>query len=426
MEKKEYAQNLLTYLDAAPTPYQSVDELERMLVAAGAVELAEDKAWNFEKGKLFYMKKSGTQIAAFRISGDPRETGFRISAAHHDAPGFRIKTVPSTVDAGYERLCLEGYGGMIAHGWLDRPLCVAGRVFVKAEDGGYRAVNVNIKKPLIVIPSAAIHVVRDVNDGAKFNVQTELCPFFCQSADGKPQFTKFLAQTVGVEESDILSFDLGLYEANPSSFAGLNEEFISAPRLDDAEMAFCSISGLCESDDKGQNDIAIVFDHEEIGSNSDRGAMSNTLGEIVDRICEKLGYGAEDTYRAYSLSTVLSADMAHASHPSYLGKADPNLPVKLNRGPVLKLAARQSYATSPKGSAIFKTLCDKAGIPYQQFNNRSDARGGGTIGPIISSQHGLTVIDIGNPMLSMHAVREFAGTDDVFYMTKMFRTFFEN
>lgn len=426
MEKREYAKRLLKYIDEAPMPYQSVDALEKMLVSAGAKELCEDEEWDFEKGQLYYIKKNGTQIAALRISGDPREDGFRIGGAHHDSPGFRIKTVPSTMDSGYERLLLEGYGGLIVHGWLDRPLCVAGRVYVKADNAdGCRAVNVDIKKPVVQIPSAAIHVVNDVNNGAKFNIQTEMCPFFAQSDDGKTKFTKFLADHIGVAEEDILSYELGLYEAAPSCFVGLDDEFISAPRLDDASLAFCIIDGLCESEDKGANDIALIFDHEEIGSRSDRGAMSNTLLQIVDRICEKLGYSAEDKYRAFAKSTVFSADMAHASHPSYLSKAEPNLPVKLNKGPVLKLATGQSYATSPKGTAFFKNICEKNDIPYQQFNNRSDARGGGTIGPIISYEYGLNVVDIGNPMLAMHSVREFGGSDDVYYMVKLFRAFFE-
>lgn len=287
MVKREYAEKLLRYIDAAPMPYQSVDELEKMLVSAGAAELCEDEKWSLEKGKLYYLKKNGTQLAAFRISGEPSEDGFRIGAAHHDAPGFRIKTAPSSVDFGYERLILEGYGGLIVHGWLDRPLSVAGRVYVKADNAeGSLAVNVNIKKPVVQIPSAAIHVVNDVNNGAKFNIQTEMCPFFAQSDDGKSRFTGFLAEHIGVCADDILSYELGLYEAVPSCFVGLDDEFISAPRLDDASLAYCTVAGLCEAEDSGGNDIALIFDHEEIGSRSDRGAMSNTLLQIVDRICE--------------------------------------------------------------------------------------------------------------------------------------------
>ena len=174
--KRKYANDLLAFLNASPTPFQSVDELEKMLVRAGAEELNEGDAWNIERGKLYYMKKRGTQIAAFKVGGEPKETGFRIGAAHQDSPGFRIKSVPSKVDFGIERVSVEPYGGLIVHVWLDRPLAVAGRVMIKDGNGGAKAVNVNVTRPVLIIPSAAIHVERSVNDGAKFNPQTQLCP----------------------------------------------------------------------------------------------------------------------------------------------------------------------------------------------------------------------------------------------------------
>ena len=424
---REYAEKLLKYLDASPTPFQSVDELEKMLLAAGACELIESDEWKLEKGKLYYMKKAGTQIVAFRVASEPKETGFRIGAAHQDAPGFRIKSVPSRIDQGIERMTLEGYGGLIVHGWLDRPLALAGRVFVKDENGEAKAVNVNIKKPLLIIPSAAIHVVKGVNDGAKFNIQTELLPFFAQNSEGKPKFLSYLADFMGVNKEDILCFELAPYEVFDGCFVGANEEFVSVARLDDAAMSHDMMAGLIECEaDANASQIAVAFDHEECGSNSNRGARCNTIMQIIDRICEKLGYGAEDKYRALSKTVVFSADQAHATHPSYPGNHEMLLPIYLNKGPVLKLSPGQSYATSPRGTAFFKLICEKNDIPYQVFNNRSDGRGGGTIGPIISAEYGVMTVDIGNPVLSMHAVRELGGTDDCYYMTKLFKAFFKN
>ena len=423
-EMRNYAEKLLAYLDNAPTAFQSVDELEKLRLAAGARELCESEEWQLEKGKLYYMKKAGTQIAAFRIGGEPRETGFRIGAAHHDAPGFRIKTVPSSVDLGYERLLLEQYGGTLVHGWVDRPLAIAGCVYVKDEEKGFRAVNVNVKKPLIIIPSAAPHVKRGQNDGASFSVQNEMRPFFAACPDGKTTFTKYLADYIGVEEGDILSYELAPYDASPACFVGVNEEFISVPRLDDCAMAHAIVTGMCDMGENDANSIAVIFDHEEIGSNSDRGARCNTLMQLVDRICEKLGYTTEDKYRALAGSILFSADQAHATHPSYLGLQDPQLRVKLGGGPVLKLNYKQSYSTSARGTAFFRTLCEKEGIPYQMFNNNSDTGGGGTIGPILSANYGVCSVDIGNPTIAMHAVREFGGTDDGYYMAKLFEAFF--
>ena len=423
-EIREYAEKLLAYLDNAPTAFQSVDELEKMLVASGATELFENEEWQLEKGKLYYMKKAGTQISAFRIGGEPKKTGFRIGAAHHDAPGFRIKTVPSSVDMGYERLLLEQYGGTLVHGWLDRPLAVAGCVYVKDEEKGFRAVNVNMKKPVLLIPSPAPHVKRGQNDGVSFSVQNEMRPFFAACPDGKTTFTKYLADQIGVEEGDILSYELAPYDASPACFVGVNEEFISVPRLDDCAMAHAIVTGMCEMGESEANSIAVVFDHEEIGSNSDRGARCNTLMQLVDRICEKLGYTAEDKYRALAGSILFSADQAHATHPSYPGLQDAHLKVKLGGGPVLKLNYKQSYSTSARGTAFFRTLCEKENIPYQMFNNHSDTGGGGTIGPILSANYGVCSVDIGNPTIAMHAVREFGGTDDGYYMAKLFEAFF--
>ncbi|MBQ0125034.1 MAG: M18 family aminopeptidase, partial [Clostridiales bacterium] len=257
--KRKYAKDLLNFLNEAPTPFQAVDKLEEMLVSAGAEKLDEGDEWNIEKGKLYYMTKRGTQIAAFRIGGDPKKTGFRIGAAHEDSPGFRIKSVPSKVDGGYERLSVELYGGLIVHGWLDRPLALAGRVMVN-DGGNAKAVNVNIKRPVLIIPSAAIHVERSVNDGAKFNPQTELCPFFAQSADGKTHFTAFLAKEIGCDEKDILSFELAPYEAAPGCFVGENEEFMSVARLDDASMAHAAIKGIIEAKGSSYCDIAVAFE----------------------------------------------------------------------------------------------------------------------------------------------------------------------
>lgn len=421
-KNKKYAKELLEFLDAAPTPFQSTDELSKMLEKAGAVKLREGDEWKLEKDVLYYMTKEGTQLSAFRISGEPKDDGFRIGAAHQDAPGFRIKPVPSKIDMGYERVCVESYGGLILHGWADRPLSVAGRIYVKDETGNAIAKNVNIHKPILIMPSAAIHMVRGDEQG-KFNVQTEFLPLFSQNSSGEVRFTEYLAKEIGCKKEDILSFELAPYEYFPGCFVGENEEFISVPRLDDAAMAHAIVSGIIEG--KGGCDIAMIYDHEEIGSNSDRGARSAVLKMLIDRICASLGYTAEDKYRALAKTVVFSADMAHATHPSFAQKSDPNLPVKLNGGPVLKLATRQSYATSSRGTAIFKLLCEKAKVPYQIFNNRSDVGGGGTIGPMLSADLGTVTVDIGNPMLSMHSVREFAGTEDGYNMVRLYAAFFE-
>lgn len=424
--KKQYTQKLLDYLYDAPTPFQSVEVLSGMLEAAGAVRLDECDPWSPEQGKLYYFVKDGSQILAFRMGTNfLPEHGFRIVAAHHDSPGFRIKPIPSSVDGGIERVSIEPYGGLIIHGWMDRPLAVAGRLCVRTPEG-VRSVNVNIRKPILIIPSVAIHLQRDVNENAKFNVQTEMSPFFALSPDGAPQFLNYIAEYAGVDAKDVLSFELAPYDYQPGCFVGANEEFASIGRMDDAASAHAAFTALLEAADSENTCIAVAYDHEECGSNSTRGARSNTLQMTIDRICESLGFSAEEKYRAVGNSLLYSSDLAHAYHPAYAAKYDPQNQAKLNGGPVLKLTHYQSYATSSRGTAIFKYICETNDIPYQVFTNRSDARGGGTIGPSLAAELGVTTVDVGSPILSMHAVRELCGSDDHYYLIKMFAAMYRS
>ncbi|NLN83770.1 MAG: M18 family aminopeptidase, partial [Firmicutes bacterium] len=411
MNKREQAKKLLEFLDASPTPFQSVAKLKEMLNQAGAIELEEREAWQIEKKKLYYYVKDGTQVLAFWLgNSDLAGKGYRIAAAHHDSPALKIKPVGTVIDHGVERVMIELYGGPIIRGWFDRPLGLAGRILVK-EGAGIASVPIMIKEPEMIIPSPAIHMLRDINENAKVNAQTELCPFFGMASGKEKQFFNWLAEQAGVQAEDILSFELSPFELQPGSLVGINQEWISAPHLDDVAMVHASFTALLQAVEANseENIIAVAFDHEEIGSNSTRGARGNSLLMALERIGEKFGLNLEDTYRSLSNSLVFSADMAHGVHPGYANKSDLNHPVYMNKGPVLKLAYYQSYATSSRGTAIFKHLCQQNDIPYQILVNRSDARGGGTIGPILASSLGATTVDIGNPMLAMHSVRELGG-----------------
>lgn len=423
---KRYAKRFLEYINASPTAFQSADFLSRMLDEAGARRLDAGDKWELEPGKMYYFVSSGTQLGAFRVGAAPlAEAGFRIAAAHHDSPGLRIKPAGSANEEGYEKVLVEGYGSPIVHTWLDRPLGIAGRVCLREGDA-VKNVNINIRRPVLCIPSLAIHYDRGVNsEGAKFNLQTEMSPVLC-AAQEKPRFLGLIAAAAGAKPEDVLSFELVPYDCQPACFTGASEEFISTPRADDAQMAYTAVSALCEASETDNTCIVMAYDHEEIGSNSNRGANGNALQMTASRICAGLGLSGEDMYRAFAHGMLFSADMSHATHPSYASKTDPAHKVLLNKGPVLKLAARQSYATSPAASAAFKMLAEKNGIPYQVFINRSDAPGGGTIGPGLSARHGLVTADVGNPCLAMHSVREFVGADDVYYMTELMRALFES
>ncbi len=421
---KSDSDGLLKYLNECHTPYHSAEYLAGMLEKAGALRLREQDAWDIEYDRTYCFIKNGTMLCFFRISSskEPVKCGFHIAGAHHDAPGLRIKPAVSTTDDGYERLTVEPYGGLIHHVWMDRPLSCAGRVFY-AEDGEVKHADFDMRKPFAVIPSAAIHMVPGVNDGAKFDMQTEIRPFAAQSENGEKHFTERVIRAAGIEGKQLLSFDMQLYDAAKADYAGLDEEFISASRLDDCEMAYAAVAGAVSGDAAPESFIAFIYDHEECGSASDRGAQSGVLESVIERICSKIGYSKEDMYRALSLSVIFSADMAHAAHPSYKNTGDPNTVVKLNKGPVLKINSNQSYATSGEGCAFFKKLCIENDIPYQEYVNRSTVKGGRTIGPMLSAKCGAVAADIGNPILAMHSVRELGGAYDVHHMRRLFSAF---
>ena len=423
-EIKKECDGFIEYIDRCHTPYHSVSYFSELLEQAGACRLYEEHEWDIEPDRLYYVVKGGTLLSVFRISSEnmPLSSGFRIAAAHHDVPGFRVKPAVSTVDGGYERLTLEPYGGLIHHGWLDRPLSCAGRIYYNSAIGT-DYVDFDLQKPVAVIPSAAIHMVGDVNDGAKFDLQTEIRPFVGQPEEGCAEFLRYVADHAGVDIEDILSFDMMMYDASPAEYIGINEEFLSSPGLDDCEMAYSVISAILSDELADESFVAFIYDHEECGSASDRGAQSSIFVDMIERICQKMGCNKEEYCRIMAKSVVFSADMAHASHPSYMQKSDPNTIVSLNKGPVLKINSNQSYASSAAGSAFFKKLCKDNGIPYQEYVNRSTARGGRTIGPMLSAMGGVMTVDIGNPMLAMHSVREFGGTSDIYYMRRLLSAF---
>ncbi|MBO4327091.1 MAG: M18 family aminopeptidase [Clostridia bacterium] len=431
----EDAKKLLKFIDASPTPYHGTEILSKMLEEAGAIKLSENDIWDRpEPGKTYYLTRNGSCIAAFRLGKTaPEKAGWHISLAHLDYPCLKVRPNPSGIANTYERVNAETYGGLIQHSWFDRPLGLAGRVYVRSDDTeGFTGVNINIDRPLLVIPELAIHMNHGVNDNAHFNPQTEMLPVFSQSFENKAEFTEFIAAAVNKAPKDILSYDLTVYDCQKACTLGEHDEFISAPHLDDGEMVFCAFTGFIDAAKKaGQagnslpeyNSLVIAFDHEEVGSVSDRGARSNLLGTVLKRIQHAAGDGEEALERALINSVICSADMAHASHPSYPATFDPDHKVFINKGPVLKHSFSQTYIESPKAAAIFRKFCGDNRIPFQEFVNRNDLRGGSTVGPASAASIGSVGFDIGNAIFSMHSIREFGGTADVKYAADFFRAF---
>jgi aspartyl aminopeptidase len=418
---------LMEFIDGAPTPYHGVERLSAMLEDAGAVRLSEEERWDsLYPGMLYYFVRNESCIVAFRLgSRAPEKDGWRITLSHLDYPCLRIRPHTGSNTESYERLSAEVYGGIINHSWFDRPLSLAGRVYTRSGSGnGMKGVNINAARPLLQIPELALHMNHGANDNFKVNTQTELLPFFSQDFDGGNSFTAFIASEAGVEEDELLSYDLSVVEATPCCTLGESGEFLSAPHLDNGEMVYSSFRGFIEASEISEVcSMVIAFDHEEVGSTSDRGARSDLLTSTLRRIHDNIGLDEEDRRRALSQSIVCSADMAHASHPAYPATYEPGHKVYLNKGPVLKHSFSQTYIESPRAAAYFKLLCEEHQIPYQEFVNRNDLRGGSTVGPASAAALGALGFDMGNAIFSMHSVREFGGAMDVFYSTEFFEAF---
>ncbi|MBS5937807.1 M18 family aminopeptidase [Clostridium sp.] len=428
--EKELALDLIDFLYTSPTAYHSVKTVKERLDSNGFSEVKESDKWNLQKDGKYYVIKNDSALIAFTVgNGELEEDGFKLIGAHTDSPGFRIKANPEMVAEGkYLKLNTEVYGGPLLYTWFDRPLGIAGKVSLKGKSPLKPEVKlVNINKPLLIIPSVAIHMNRSVNEGFAVNKQKDTLPLLAlinEKFEKNNYLVNAIAKELNVEAESILGFDLGLYEIEKGSLTGINEEFISAGRLDDMWMVYAGIKALIDSKSNKSTKVMVCMDNEEIGSLTPQGANSALLLNILERIALALGKDREELHRALANSIMISADLAHAVHPNAEEKHDPtNRPV-LGNGPVLKTAASGSYSTDSYNAAIFEGLCSAANVPYQKFFNRSDVRGGTTIGPITSSLLTIPVMDMGAPLLSMHSIRELATVIDNVYSVKLFTEFF--
>ena len=429
MEKK-LALELIDFLYDSPSACHGVKATQKILDENGFIEIKETDKWDLQAKGKYYVIKNDSALIAFEIgTGDIEETGLRLIGAHTDVPGFRIKPNPQMISEGkYVKLNTEVYGGPILHTWFDRPLSIAGKVSLKGASPLKPETRlVNINKPLLIIPSLAIHMNREVNEGFKINKQVDTLPLLGlinDKLEKEDYLMNILAEELKVNKEDILNFELGLYEYEKGMLIGMNEELISSGRFDDLWMVYAGIKALVDSRENEATKVMICIDNEEIGSLTAEGANSTLLNNILERIALGLGKDREGYYRALANSIMISADLAHAVHPNLGDKHDPtNRPV-LEGGPVLKIAASGSYSTDSFNGAVFAGVCEAAGVPFQKFVNRSDVRGGTTIGPVTSANLTIPVIDMGAPVLGMHSIRELASVKDNYYTVKAFTEFF--
>lgn len=413
---KKTAKKLLKFIQKSPTAFQAVEEMSQRLQKEGFKELKEEKHWDLKAGGNYFVTRNHSAVIAFSIPKKPAWK-FHIMASHSDSPALKIKENPEMeVEKAYIKLNVERYGGMLLAPWFDRPLSVAGRLIVR-KNGEIQEKLVAVDKDLLVIPNLAIHMNRDVNDGYKYNVQKDMLPLY-SDYDGKGSFMKLMAAEADVAEEDILGHDLFLYDRTPGTVWGANEEFISAPRLDDIQCAFASLEGFLRGERKESIAVHCVLDNEEVGSTTKQGAASTFLKDTLMRINMGLGRTQEEYLMTLADSFMVSADNAHALHPNHTDKTDPvNRPV-LNGGIVIKYNANQKYCTDGVSAAIFKDICDRAEVPYQIFVNRSDMAGGSTLGNISNTQVPMKTVDIGLAQLAMHSVYETTGAKDTESLAK--------
>lgn len=430
MKKTDRIQDLIDFIYQSPTSFHAVSQASEILQNSDFEKLSLTENWHLKRNSRYYITANNSALIAFITgSGSLSKNGFRIIASHVDSPGFRIKPEPEIVQSKrYLKFNTEVYGGPILNTWMDRPLAIAGRISSRTDNPLQpRRELININEPLLTIPNLAIHLNRDVNKGVELNRQKHLLPLLSMVGD---EFNKdnyllsLLSEKSGISINEILDFDLYLYEYEQGKTTGINNEFISSGRLDDLSMVYSSILSLIGSEENNSNRVMVLFDNEEIGSMTKQGADSPLLINTLERLAISLGYTREDYFCALANSFMISADMAHAVHPNYIEKHDPTNKNYLNQGPVIKISANQKYTSDSDSIAVCKELCNNAEIPYQTFVNRSDQKGGSTIGPVSASQLPLRSVDIGNPLLAMHSIREFAGTEDYLNIIKLFNVFY--
>lgn len=423
------AKDLLNFINNSKSAFHSAHEVKSILDKEGFVEIKECDKWGLKKGGKYYIMKNQSAIIGFEVgNGDVSEDGFRLIGAHTDSPGFRIKPhAEMTVENHYVKLNTEVYGGPILSTWFDRPLGIAGRVTLKGNNPLKPEVKLlDLNKPVLIIPSLAIHMNRTVNEGYEYNRQKDTLPLLTMATEKLEKdgyLIKLIAENLNVDEKEILDFDLFVYEYEKGCIFGMNEEFISSGRLDDLWMVYAGLVALIQSKANKATKVLVALDNEEIGSLTSQGANSSLLENILERITLALGKDREDFKRALSNSVMISADLAHALHPNYPEKNDPTSKPLMGGGPVIKIAASGSYSTDSYAAAIFKQVCEKANVPCQEFVNRSDVKGGTTIGPITASKLNIPVIDMGAPLLSMHSIRELASVKDNEYTIRAFTEF---
>lgn len=427
MDKQQFNQGLMSFLDSSPTPFHAVSAMVAKLSEAGFKRLFESEPWKLQPGGRYFVTRNGSSIIAFSVGNSSLvENGLRLIGAHTDSPCLRVKPNPELTGQGYLRLGVEVYGGVLLNPWFDRDLSMAGKVVWRDGAGQVRSGLVNFKRPVAIIPSLAIHLDREANSKRTVNPQTDIPPVIQLLEQGESSkedstrsvaprdFSAILGDQVevdnpGADVASILHHELSLFDTQRAALVGYREEFIASARLDNLLSCHAGLQALLDSGED-QTVLLVCTDHEEVGSTSAIGAQ----GPMLQSVLERLLPDTEARSRAIAASLLISADNAHGVHPNYAAKHDGNHWPILNRGPVLKINANQRYATNSESGGLFRDICHEAGVPLQSFVNRTDLGCGSTIGPLTAAAVGVNTLDVGVPTFAMHSIRELAGSDDAF------------
>ncbi len=417
------ADELCKLIDGSPSPFHAVETAGRRLTEAGFVSQSLTETFTGSGGR--FVSSGGSLIAWRQPAAAPR--AFRVIGAHTDSPNLRVKPRPDHVSAGVRQLGVEVYGGALQNSWLDRDLGLSGRVMVRS-DGGPVARLFRIDEPLLRVPQLAIHLDREINDkGLQLNPQTHLAPMWDLESDRGTEdgFVDTVAAVLGISADEILSWDAMVHDLTPSRRTGRNGVFVSAPRLDNLCSSFAALGALLATPDTDTDVVPLIclYDHEEVGSTSATGADSQLLVGVLERIVASAGGARDDLLRSLAGSVCLSADMAHATHPNYVDRHEPDHHIALNGGPVVKVNASQRYASDAASVAVYLQACDDAGVPTQHFVGKNDIPCGSTIGPTTAARLGISTVDVGIAQLAMHSARELCGADDPSWYQASMRSF---
>lgn len=432
MSDQQQVQQLLDFIDASPSPWHAVATMEQKLLAASFSRINETEQWELKSGGRYYVIRDDSSIIAFVVGSKalPKH-GYKIIGAHTDSPGLRIKPYAVHKTGELLRMGVEVYGGPILATFTDRDLSFAGRVSYRAESGVIATQLVRFKQPLLRLPNLAIHMNRTVNEeGLKLDKQTELPLLFAMSSKEQlpdTLFSELVAKQCDLATEQILSWEFNVYDTQKGVFWGRDQEFYADSQLDNLASCHAGLSALLDEAalQSGHTIICAFFDHEEVGSESTKGADGSFLPDVLERIALVGGLNTEDYKRALASSFMLSVDMAHAYQPNFPAAYEMEHRVYVNKGPVMKLNANQRYSSESVSEAMFINWCQQANVPFQKYAHRTDIPCGSTIGPMTSAKLGVRTVDVGCAMWAMHSIRESAGVLDHRYMIDVMRCFFK-